>query len=112
MSPSTTSNRRRIDAHGPVLWLAGLLVVVAVAAIGSTYASGQPDGLEKVAAEHGLDAAAEEHDLAGSPLADYGVSGVGDDRLPVGLAGVAGVAITLVFGGGLLWLVRRRRPAG
>ena len=93
---------------GRSLWLVGLLVAVALAAVVSFYASSQPDGLEKVAGDEGFLASAEDHDLADSPLADYGVRGVDDDRLSVGLAGLAGVAVTLAVGGGLLWLVRRR----
>ncbi|MEO6318007.1 MAG: PDGLE domain-containing protein [Acidimicrobiales bacterium] len=94
--------------HGRTLWLVGLLVAVALAAVLSSYASSQPDGLEKVADEEGFLSSAQDHDLADSPLADYGVRGVDDDRLSVGLAGLAGVAATLAVGGGLLWLVRRR----
>jgi len=93
---------------GRTLWLVGLLVAVALAVLVSFYASSQPDGLEKVAGDEGFLASAEDHDLADSPLADYGVRGIDDDRLSVGLAGLAGVAVTLAAGGGLLWLVRRR----
>jgi cobalt/nickel transport system permease protein len=51
---------------------------------------------------------------AGSPLADYAVTGVGSERLSGGLAGVVGVAVTLLLVGGLTLLVRRRDrdPAG
>lgn len=93
---------------GRSLWLVGLLVAVALAVVASFYASSQPDGLEKVAGDQGFLASAEEHELADSPLADYGVRGVDDARLSVGLAGLAGVAVTLAVGGGLFWLVRRR----
>jgi hypothetical protein len=36
------------------------------------------------------------------------VAGVGSERLSGGLAGVVGVAVTLVLAGGLTLLVRRR----
>lgn len=87
---------------------AGLLVALALAGIVSYYASSSPDGLEKVAADQGLDANATDHQLADGPLADYGVSGVEDERLSVGIAGVIGVVVTFAFAGGLFLLVRKR----
>nr|WP_281390569.1 PDGLE domain-containing protein [Sphaerisporangium rubeum] len=74
----------------------------------SFYASSSPDGLEKVAGDKGLDAQKRDHPLGDSPLADYGVRGVGDERLAVGLAGVAGVVITVAAGGAIFTAVRRR----
>lgn len=90
---------------------AGLLVALVLAGIVSLYASGDPDGLEKVAADKGLNAKEQEHALGDSPLGDYGVRGVDDQRLSGGLAGVIGVGVTLAVGGGLFWVVRRR-PSG
>ncbi len=75
----------------------------------SFYASASPDGLEKVAADQGIDARTEEHAAAGSPLADYGVKDVDDARLSGGLAGVIGVGATVVAGSAVFWAVRRRR---
>jgi hypothetical protein len=86
----------------------GLLVALLLAGVASWYASSAPDGLERVAADHGLAAGAEEHELAGSPLADYDTEGVANERLSGGLAGVAGVGVTLLIGGGLFTLIRRR----
>ncbi|MGY1812146.1 PDGLE domain-containing protein [Blastococcus sp. SYSU D00820] len=93
------------------LWLVGLLIALLVAGVGSWYASSSPDGLESVAEEHGFADTAEDSAAAGSPLADYTVAGVDGERLSGGLAGVAGVAVTLVLAGGLT-LVLRRRSAG
>ena len=88
--------------------LVGLLVALAVAGIGSYYASSSPDGLERSAEREGFLDTAEDSATAGSPLADYAVSGVDDGRLSGGLAGVIGVAVTLVLAGGVTLLVRRR----
>ncbi|MDL4777534.1 MULTISPECIES: PDGLE domain-containing protein [Thermomonosporaceae] len=85
-----------------------LLVSLVLAGIVSYYASGSPDGLEKVAADKGIDAKERDHTLQHSPLSDYGIKGVGDSRLSGGLAGVIGVGAVLVVGGGLFWVVRRR----
>ncbi len=82
-----------------------VLMVVFIA----PWASSHPDGLEKVSADTGIDASALEHDLAGSPLADYGVDGVDSRMLGTGLAGVIGVVATFVVGAGSVWLIRRRR---
>jgi len=86
----------------------GVLVALLLAGVASWYASGSPDGLEKVAEDTGFGSTAEDHRLAGSPFADYGTQGVGDERLSGGLAGVVGVGATLLVGGGLFLLIRRR----
>jgi cobalt/nickel transport system permease protein/cobalt/nickel transport protein len=91
--------------------LAGLLVALLVAGVGSWYASSSPDGLEATAIEQGFGSTARDSASAASPLADYAVEGVGDERLSGGLAGVAGVLTTLVLAGGLTLLLRRRSAA-
>ncbi|MGW0189435.1 energy-coupling factor ABC transporter permease [Streptomyces sp. NPDC003362] len=94
------------------VWLGGLAASLVLAGFVSFYASADPDGLEKVAADHGIDEKAKEHAAAGSPLADYGVEDVDDARLSGGLAGVIGVGVTVVAGSAVFWAVRRRRDAG
>ncbi|MET8567774.1 energy-coupling factor ABC transporter permease [Streptomyces sp. NPDC004783] len=91
------------------VWLAGLATSLVLAGFVSFYASANPDGLEKVAADKGIDKKAEEHANADSPLADYGVEDVSDARLSGGLAGVIGVGVTVVAGSAVFWAVRRRR---
>lgn len=86
----------------------GLLVALLIAGVGSYYASSSPDGLEWSAEEEGFLQTAEDSAAADSPLADYAVSGVDDGRLSGGLAGVVGVAVTLVLAGGLTLALRRR----
>lgn len=85
-----------------------LLLSVLLAGAASYYASSAPDGLEKVAVDQGIAAQQRDHDLAGSPLADYGVAGVDDARLSVGLAGIAGVGVTFAAASLLVLVVRRR----
>jgi cobalt/nickel transport system permease protein len=91
------------------LLLAGLVTSLLLAGFVSFYASASPDGLEKVAADKGIDAKVEDHAAADSPLADYGVRGITDSRLSGGLAGVIGVGVTVAAGMGVFWAVRRRR---
>jgi cobalt/nickel transport system permease protein len=102
--------RVRIGVAGLVL--AGLLVALALAALASPFASSRPDGLNRVAADHGFDRAARAGAAADSPLAGYAVEHVDNDKVAKGLAGVIGVGVTVVaatavFGG--LWIVVRRR---
>ncbi|WP_432929618.1 energy-coupling factor ABC transporter permease [Microbispora sp. CA-135349] len=92
----------------PVL-VGGALVAVLLAGVVSFYASGDPDGLEKVAADKGLSAQEKPHAAEDGPLADYAVKGVENQRLSGGLAGVAGVALTVAAGGGVFYVIRRRR---
>jgi cobalt/nickel transport protein len=110
-----TGNRR---AAG---FFAGFLVVaLLVAGALSYFASSDPDGLDTVTLS-GCDVVeteagerlegtciaqhADDHALAGSPLADYAVGGADGT---VGVAGVIGVVVTLLVAGGLFWLLRRR----
>ncbi|WP_046778870.1 energy-coupling factor ABC transporter permease [Streptomyces yangpuensis] len=90
------------------VWATGLVTALVLAGFVSFYASANPDGLEKVAADKGIDQNVEEHAAAGSPLADYGVKDVEDARLSGGLAGIIGVGVTVVAGTGIFWAVRRR----
>ncbi|MEU3613935.1 energy-coupling factor ABC transporter permease [Streptomyces sp. NPDC006872] len=91
------------------LWVTGLVTSLVLAGFVSFYASANPDGLEKVAADKGIDEKVEEHAAADSPLADYGVKDVENARLSGGLAGVVGVGVTVVAGTAVFWAVRRRR---
>nr|WP_268244715.1 energy-coupling factor ABC transporter permease [Microbispora rosea] len=91
----------------PVL-VGGAIVAVLLAGVFSFYASSAPDGLEKVAADKGLSAQEKPHAVEDGPLADYAVKGVENERLSGGLAGVVGVALTVVAGGGVFYVIRRR----
>ncbi|MCX4666633.1 energy-coupling factor ABC transporter permease [Streptomyces sp. NBC_01381] len=93
------------------VWIAGLVTSLVLAGFVSFYASADPDGLEKVAADKGIDKKTEEHATAESPLADYGVKDITDARLSGGLAGVIGVGATVVAGSAVFWTLRRRRTS-
>jgi cobalt/nickel transport protein len=89
------------------LVVVGLAVSLVLAAGVSYYASSHPDGFEKSAGEIGFLDTAEESPLAGSPLAEYGVAGVDNERLSGGLAGVIGVASTAAISFGIFYGLRR-----
>lgn len=98
--------KRRVSTRA--FLVAGLVVALLVAGVASYYASSNPDGLEYVAGETGFLDSAEDSPTADSPLADYGVAGVDDERASVGLAGALGVAIVALLMGGLALVLRRR----
>jgi PDGLE domain len=89
--------------------IAGLLLAIGLALVVSPFASSSPDGLEKVATDKGFLETAKDHLFADSPLADYAVKGVDNERLSTGLSGLIGVLITFGVGWGLFALVRGRR---
>ncbi len=91
--------------------VAGLVVALLVAGVGSYYASAHPDGLEYVAEQTGFIDSAEDSPTSESPLADYQTSGVDDARVSGGLAGVIGVVVMLALSTGLFWVIRRREPS-
>jgi hypothetical protein len=97
------------------LVLVGLLVAVVLAGGVSYFASSSPDGLNKVASDTGFDKGTKAHHLEDSPFSGYQTKGAGDGFLSGGLAGVAGVGVTFLIVGGIVWAVRRRsssvRPA-
>ncbi|RQX15531.1 cobalamin biosynthesis protein CbiM [Micromonospora ureilytica] len=99
----------------------GLLVALLLAGVVSNYASSHPDGLDSsllkgctVDADDNIVGGscpaqeARDHELADSPLADYGVRGVGNSFVSTGLSGVLGVLVTFAIGAGGFWLLRRR----
>ncbi|GIE36363.1 membrane protein [Actinoplanes italicus] len=104
--------------------IGGLLVALLLAGVVSSFASGSPDGLDHAAREGctfnaddeitgGTCMAQQEqdHQLAGSPLADYALRGIDNEYLATGLSGVIGVLVTFAIGGGLFWVLRRRPRA-
>ncbi len=91
-------------------YLGGAVLSLILAGVVSFYASSHPDGLEKVAQEIGFIETAKDPATAGSALADYGVSGVDNERASVGVAGIIGVAATGAAASGLfLYLGKRKK---
>jgi cobalt/nickel transport protein len=101
--------------------LGGLLVALFLAGVVSNFASGSPDGLDaasrkgctfsendEITGGDCMARNAKDHELADSPLADYGLSGIGNSFVSTAIAGVTGVLVTFAVAGGIFWLVRRR----
>ncbi|WP_337103153.1 PDGLE domain-containing protein [Paenibacillus sp. YIM B09110] len=79
-------------------WIVLLVVTLVIAGLLSPWASPHPDGLERVAEDHGfIDQAGAVHEWA--PIPDYEVAGIPWTAVRVGLAGVIGAGIMAV----VLW---------
>jgi cobalt/nickel transport system permease protein len=107
--PSATSPPRPSSTPPPrhLPLRLGLVVALVLAGVVSFFASGHPDGLESVAAAHGFLDEATLSALRGTPLADYGA----ETGVPVGVAGIAGVLVTVSVGYLTFRSVSRRRRA-
>lgn len=89
--------------------LIGIVVSLFFAGVISNFASGSPDGLEKVAEDTGFIETAQDSAVATSPLADYGVSLIDNEFLSTGLSGVIGVAITALVAFGLFKFLKPKQ---
>ncbi len=77
-----------------------LALAIGLATAASPFASKSPDGLNRVADDHGFAANAQGG-------ANYAFPGVSDPRLATGLAGFTGTLIVFALGFGLVRLARR-----
>ncbi|MEO2105369.1 MAG: energy-coupling factor ABC transporter permease [Actinomycetota bacterium] len=91
--------------------VAGLLVAVLFATVVSQFAASDPDGLERVAEDLEFVEQGEAHSLAGGIFADYATAGIDNEQLSLAVAGVTGLVLVLLVGGGVLLAVRGGRRA-
>ncbi len=89
----------------------GLMISLIIAGVVSFYADANPDGLERVAEDQGFIEDAADSANAEIFASDYGIAGVEDERLSVGLAGLLGVVVMVVVGFGLFWLLGRGKKS-
>ena len=61
-----------------------------------------------MAEDEGFLESAEDSAVSNSPLADYGLAGLDNERLSVGIAGVVGVLATAVIALALFALIKKR----
>lgn len=92
------------------LLVIGFLVALTLAGVVSFYASGSPDGLNKVAGDLGFSGAQRASKTHDGPLAGYAIVGFDHARWSGGLAGVVGCLVVLGLSS-LLFLLRRSSPA-
>ena len=87
----------------------GFLLALVLAGVLSFYASGSPDGLNRVAIDLGFAGTEQASGTNAGPLAGYEVAGVGDARVSAGLAGVLGCLLVLACST-VLFRLGRRQP--
>jgi PDGLE domain len=88
------------------------LAALLLAGVVSSFASSSPDGLERVAQQHGMAADERQHAMGDSPLAGYGIAAIDNGLLSGGLAGVVGVGVVLALTAAVAFAVRRRPQNG
>ena len=87
---------------------AGLVAALALVVFVAPLASGDPDGLERVAEDTGFIAAAADHPIGG-PFADYSVAGIDSEALGTIVSGLIGTIVTFAIGMIGVGALRRRR---
>ena len=94
--------------------IGSVFAAVVVGVVISQFAASSPDGLERVAIDNGFAESASDHIFGSSVFSDYATAGVSNESLSLAVAGIAGIAVTLLVGGGVLSAsrsVRRRQMA-
>lgn len=95
-----------------VFTMLALALAIGLAVAVSPYASSSPDGLERVATDHGFAGDGELHPIQGdAPVPGYAFPGIDDPRLATGAAGFAGTLLVFGLAYGLATLRRRSSPA-
>jgi cobalt/nickel transport protein len=91
------------------IWILLILAVV-LAVVISPFASEFPDGLERVGEDQGfMDKATE---LISSPIPDYAIPGITNEKVATSVAGIVGILLTLAVAYGIGYLVRNRSESG
>lgn len=87
--------------------LAGLVITILLAGGLSQWASNSPDGLNRVAMDHGFNAHERAAVTSDSPIAGYSTSAIDTPWLSAAVAGVAGVATCFAFAAVAAFATRR-----
>lgn len=98
--------RGRAALRGARLWAAGYVIAIALVML-APFASGSPDGLERVAKDSGFMSAALSAPYA--IISDYQLPGVQNEAVATALAGVVGVTVVYLLVAGCAYLLHRRR---
>lgn len=99
-------NRRLVKTGVVTSTIAGLLSVTVGLVLLAPLACSSPDGLEKVAEQHGFIGSAKT--LLGGLLPDYSVPGMGEGSISVIGSGLIGAGIVFVMAAGLGMLLRKK----
>ena len=82
--------------------IGSMCAAVVVGVVVSQFAASNPDGLERVAIDNGFEESATDHALDSSWFSDYATAGISNESVSLAVAGVAGICITLLVGGGVV----------
>jgi len=88
--------------------LIGVVIALFLAGIISMFASSLPDGLEKVAENKGFLEKGEVEPPIKSPVPDYAMPGLKNEKLATSIAGIAGTLLVFGLGYGLAILLKRK----
>ena len=95
-----------------IVTILALALAIGLATAAAPFASGAPDGLERVAQDQAfLDAGRPAPAQAAAPAPGYAFPGVDDPRLATALAGFAGTLLVFGVAAGAVALIRRPRTA-
>lgn len=98
--------RGKATLRGARIWAAGYVIAIALVML-APFASGSPDGLERVAEDSGFMSAALSAPY--SIISDYQLPGVQNEAVATALAGVVGVTVVYLLVAGCAYLLHRRR---
>jgi cobalt/nickel transport protein len=87
----------------------GVAISIFIASVVSFYADSNPDGLERVAEDHGFAENASESLNSEIFASDYLITSVSDERLSGAMAGLLGIVVTALVGFGLFALIARTK---
>ncbi len=87
-------------------WHASLIICLILGGVISLFASGSPDGLERVAKDKGFDKYAQGSSYEIMP--DYTVPGIGSEVLSTSLAGIVGILLIFALTYGMGRIFRRK----
>ncbi|MCF6096485.1 PDGLE domain-containing protein [Thermovorax subterraneus] len=88
-------------------WAVILFLAIIIAALLSQYASPLPDGLERVAEDLGFLEKGESPVLKFSPMPDYTITTINNEKISTAIAGITGTLITLAFAWGCIKLIAK-----
>jgi len=89
--------------------ITGFVIALVLAGVISIFASSWPDGLEKVAEKLNFLEKGEGEPALTSPIPDYAMPGVGNEKLATSVAGIIGTLIVFGFSYGIAMLIKQRK---
>jgi hypothetical protein len=89
--------------------IVALALAIGLAAAVSPFASSRPDGLERIAEDKAFSDSARQQER--SPIPDYALPGIGNERVATGAAGFIGTLVVFGLAYGVAALARRRPTA-